>query len=84
MTTITFTVTCHCGEDAKQRVTFTNIGATDPIVIDVDLSLGQSSFYCDHCGCTYYTGDFETYSDDEDACGGDELELDDEAEEIEP
>ena len=54
---VTFTLECHCGEDAKMTTTYLGLNPGDPVVIDVELSAGQSEFSCAACGCVLGTGD---------------------------
>jgi hypothetical protein len=57
---ITYTIECHCGEDAKTTVTHIDLNPGEPIVIDAELTLGQQDFECDDCGCVTGTGDLYT------------------------
>lgn len=56
---ITFTIECHCGEDAKTTTTYLDLNRGEPIVIDAELALGQRDFQCHGCGCVLGTGDLE-------------------------
>lgn len=75
---IVYEVDCHCGGTA----TSTTLALGQPeedgrVHIDVDLSIGQTEFECDDCGCTYYTGDIDVASDDEDDCAGPDVDAED-------
>ena len=54
---ITFTIECHCGEDAKTTTTYLDLNPGDPIVIDAEMAIGQCDFECSACGCVLGTGD---------------------------
>jgi hypothetical protein len=64
---ITFTVDCaHCDGTAAMTLTdMTNPTPDGDIEIDVEMSIGQSTFRCEDCGELTYTGDIETFGGDE-------------------
>jgi hypothetical protein len=57
---ITYTVECHCGEDAESTTTYLDPNPGDRIVVDAELWLGQRDFECHGCGCVLGTGDLHT------------------------
>ena len=81
MITIVYETECHCGGVATSSTLAMDQPEEDGCVhIDVDMSVSQTQFECDSCGCVYYTSDVEVYSDDESSCSGaDEEESDDES-----
>jgi len=54
---ITFTIECHCGEDAETTTTYIDLNPGQPIRIDAEMALNQRDFECHHCGCITGTGD---------------------------
>lgn len=60
MQTYTLTFGCEtCGQDMKNTIGDLSVGPDDPIVIDIDLAVSQSTFSCDHCGGQTYFGDLD-------------------------
>jgi hypothetical protein len=60
MLNITFTIECHCGEDAESTIAYLDLSPDQPIRIDAEMALGQQDFHCQHCGCVTGTGDLYT------------------------
>lgn len=68
---VTFTIECHCGEEAaSSTTTYLDLNPGKPVVIDADLALGQRDFKCEACGCVLGTGDLEyEIAEHGDECG---------------
>lgn len=60
MLTITYTIECHCGAAAKSTTTHLDLSPGEPLVINAELTIGQTDFWCDDCGCVTGTGDIDT------------------------
>jgi hypothetical protein len=78
------TVECHCGGEAECRTLMFNQPEENGTVrIDVELTVGTSTYTCPKCGCEYFVDEIETHSDDEDDCTGDDDEDEDDDDEDE-
>lgn len=79
MITIVYKVDCPCGcgGDAVRRVCdMTNPQPDGTIEIDVEMSVGQSTYTCQECGCESFIGDVDPETDGD--CPGDDDGDDDE------
>ena len=74
---ITYKVECHCGGDATTTVLDLTQRDGEPLVIDVELSIGQTDFLCENCGCVMGTGDLDVQASSEDCALDDEDEPED-------
>lgn len=59
MQTYTLFVECDCGGEMEAVVGDLSAAADGPIRINIDHAVSQTSFTCNDCGDTVYTGDFE-------------------------
>ena len=65
MQTFTLTIDCDCGGEMETVVGNMSASADDPIRINVDLAISQTTFTCPDCGDQCHTSDLA------DICYGD-------------
>ena len=68
--TIIYEIDCHCGGTAEHRTLHMDNPQPDGTIrIDIEMAAAQSTFECEDCGCTTYTGDLDSETDP-DECPG--------------
>lgn len=69
---IKYVIDCqHCDGIASSTTLDTGQPDDGTLEIDIELSVAQSAFTCDRCGCRFFTGDIEVSAENEE-CPDDE------------